>query len=473
MLGEILRRLRYWLQRGADADLNDEMRLHIEMRAAKLQASGLLPQEAWSEANRRFGSSLHLRERSRDMWLGHWIDELTRDLRIASRGLWRCPGFALAALLTLALGIGSNTAVFSVVNSVLLNPLPYPDADRLVAVANQAPGAQGLTTAKGDLLLSASMYVTFAEQNQTLDALGVWSMSMATVTGTGEAEQVRAVQISDGVLQALRVQPARGPGFASADYVPGGRAMVLLSDGYWRRRFGADPGIIGRSLIVDSRQLVVAGVMPAGFRLVDTEADLIYTFRFNRNQLELSGFGLQGLARLKPGVDINRANKDLARLIPVWMKSWPTVPGVSPTVYEAWRITPGLRPLKEEVVGDIGSVLWPVMGTLALVMLIVSANVAGLVLVRMQARQPELATRRALGASSGRILREVLMETLLLGLAGGLLGLTLAAVGVRLLAAYGPSTLPRLSEIAVDARAVLFALGYSILGAVLAGLTPH
>ncbi len=473
MLRETFRRIRYWLSGGERASsLDEEMRLHVALRAEKLRNAGLPPGEAAREAQRRFGNNLLLREESRAMWSNNWLDDLASDVRIACRGLLRRPGFALSAILTLAIQIGANTAVFCVVNSVLLRPLPYPDPDRLISVSMKAPGAHGRTTATGDLLLSPSLYITLAEQNQVLLSIGVWSAGAADVTGFNEPEKVRTVALSDGTLQALGVKPLLGRGLVAYDHDPTGPATVVLTHGFWQRRFGADRDVIGRSVLVDSRPREIVGVMPAGFRVVDTDADLILPLRFHRGQLRHSGFGLQGVARLKPGVDLAAAKPDLARLIPLWIRSWPALPGVDPKAYEAWQMSPSLRPLKQAVVGDIGEVLWPVMSMMALVMLIVAANVAGLFLARMQARDPELATRVALGAGAGRIIREILTETTLLALAGGVLGLAAASAVVRYLAAAGPVGLPRLGEISVGFGTACFAMALSLIGASLTGLIP-
>lgn len=473
MFGELFRRVRYWLAGDTSfTELDEEMRLHLAMRAEKLRAAGLPPDQAMREAKRRFGNQPHLSERSRDMWIGEWVDNLVRDVRLAFRALIRRPGYTATAVLTLGIGIGANTAVFSVLNSVLLRPLAYPDPERLVSVSNKAPGAHGLTSASGDLPLSASMYFTFAEENRTLQSMGVWSPGTANVTGFAEPEQVPTVSVSDGTLGALRVQPILGPGLSAADYMPGSPAKVVISHGYWQRRFGGDRAVIGRTLLVDARSREIAGVMPAGFRVVNATADLIVPMRFNRAELRLPGFGLQGVARLKPGVDFVAANADLGRLIPVWMRSWPTLPGVDPKVYESWQLTPTARPLKQEVVGNIGELLWIVMATIAVVMLIAAANVAGLLLVRMESRQHELATRAALGASTERIVRELLIESTLLGVMGGVVGGMGAIGAVHYLVAAGPAMLPRLSEITVDGSAVWFTFALSICASMLAGLIP-
>ncbi len=455
-----------------DRERRAEIDSHVEIETEENVARGMTEGEARAAARRKFGNRTRVREEIYAMNTLTLVDSLARDMRHSLRMLRRSPGFTVAVLLTLGIGIGANTAVFSVVNSVLLKPLPYPDSERLVAVWHKAPGAPGLASVSGDLRLSDSMYFTYAEQNRTFQSLGVWAAGSDTVTGLAEPERVSAVYVSDGALQALDVAPVLGRWLSREDQMPRGRATVMLGYGYWQRRFGGDRSVIGRNIMVDSLAREIVGVMPRGFQFVDAAADLIVPLAFDRSQAILPGFGYQCVARLKPGVTIEQASADIARLVPVWMTSWPMVPGVSPHVYEKWRITPALRPLKQDVVGGVGGVLWVVMGTIGMVMLVVCANVANLMLVRAEARQQELAVRAALGAGRGRIIRELLVESMGLALAGGALGVGLAQVGLRWLVAIGPGNLPRLSEIAVDGRALGFTLAVALLSGILFGLIP-
>jgi predicted permease len=401
------------------------------------------------------------------------FDSLGRDMRYATRMLRHNPMFTCVALLTLAIGIGANSAVFSVVNSVLLRPLSYPHADELVAVRHNAPGAAGLSVASGELDVSPPAYFTYSEQNRTFQALGIWATMTQAVTGLAEPEQVRVVAISDGVLQALSTPPFLGRWLASDDQAPSGPERVMLGYGYWLRRFGGDQSVIGRSIAVDSRPRQIVGVMPQGFRIVDANPELIVPFAFDRSKLRLPGFPYQCIARLKPGITIAQADADIERMIPIWINSWPANPGALPQSWlTAWRIAPAIRPLKQDVIGNVSDMLWVVMGTIGIVMLIACANVANLVLVRAEARQKELSIRAALGAGRGRIARGILLESLLLGIAGGVLGLVLADQGLRLLVAMGPANLPRLGEIGLDGRALGFTLILSSLSGVLLGLIP-
>ena len=455
-----------------DRERLEDVESYLQMETAENIARGMPEREARDAAQRKLGNRTLIREEIYRMNTIGFLDTLGRDVRYGLRALRHNPTFTMVALLTLAIGIGANTAVFSVVNAVLLKPLPYPDAERLVAVWHAAPGAAGLASLSGDLMLSPSMYFTYAEQNKTFESLGVWNAGTMTVTGLAEPEQVRAVGVSDGVLQALAVPPAAGRWLLPADQAVGAPETVMLGYGYWQRRFGGDRSVIGRSIRVESRPREIAGVMPKGFMFSNIDPELIVPMRFERNKLILAGFGYQGIGRLKHGVTLAQANADIARLIPVWMDSWSNGPGTNPHVYETWHMTPALRSLKQDVVGNVGNVLWVLMGTIGIVMLIACANVANLLLVRAEARQQELAVRAALGAGWERIVRELLLESILLALLGGALGLGFAYTGLQFLVSLGPSTLPRLGEISIDPRALGFTLAASLLSGLLFGLLP-
>ena len=464
---------RRFLQRAKwDRERLEEIDSYLQTETEENVARGMPYGEARAAARRKFGSSTLIREEIYRMNTIAFLDTLHRDVRHGLRMLRHNPVFTMVALLTLAIGIGANTAVFSVVNSVLLKPLPYPEAERLVSVWHAAPGAAGLASVSGDLRLSPSMFVTYAEQNRTFQAFGVWSAGAASVTGLAEPERVRTALISDGTLQAFNVPPALGRWLGHEDQAPGAPETVMLGYGYWERRFGRERSVIGRSITVDSRPREIVGVMPKGFRFASADADLILPVRFERNRLILAGFGYQGIARLKPGVTIGQANGDIARMVPIWMNSWSNGPGTNARAYESWRITPALRPLKQDVIGNVGNVLWVLMGTIGIVLLIACANVANLLLVRAEARQQELAVRAALGAGWGRIVHELLLESVLLGLMGGALGLALAYAGLLFLVAIGPANLPRLAEISIDPWALGFALAVSLLSGSLFGSIP-
>jgi predicted permease len=453
-------------------DLSEEIHEHLEEKIEELVAGGMSRKEASAAARREFGNVTLVEEDSHKEWRWPSIENLVADVRYGLRMLGRNPVFTVVGLLTIAIGIGANAAVFSVVNSVLLKPLNYPKSEELVSLHQIAPGAPGLADFENGLFLSPSMYFTYAEQNRTFQTLGVWVPGTANVTGLAEPEQVRTVEVSDGVLETLGVPPTVGRWLAHADQIPRGPQHVMLSYGYWQRRFGGDRAAVGRNVLVDSRPREIVGVMPQGFRFVDTDFDVILPLEFDRGKLILAGFGYHGIARLKLGVTIAEANADITRMLPIWMDSWSNGPGTNPHSYETWKITPMIRPLKQEVIGNVSEVLWVVMGTIGLVMLIACANVTNLFLVRVESRQQELAVRAALGAGWGRIVRGLLVESVMLGLMGGVAGMSLAYAGVRFLTDLGPANLPRLSEISIDARTLGFTLVISVLSGLLFGLIP-
>ena len=465
-------------RRRLDADLDAQLAYHLDALEAEFRAQGLAPDEARAAARRAMGGLAQVRDAYRDQTTTPMIDALWQDVRYGCRAMRHNLTFTAVVVLTLALGIGANTAVFSVLNGVLLKPLSYPQPEELVALRQIAPGAPGLTDG---LNLSPSMHLTYAEQNRTLQSMGVWIVTRSTVTGVGDPEEVRMLGVSDGLLQAFDVPPAAGRWLLAGDQEGPTRPLpaafkqftrVMLSYGYWERRFARDPSVIGRTIIVDTLPKEIVGVMPQGFRFVNADTDLIFPISFDRERTTLAPFIYQGVARLKPGITIAQANADLARIVPIWMNSWSDGPGTNPRVYETWKIAPDLRPLKQEVVGGITDVLWVVMATIGLVMLIACANVANLLLVRAEVRQRELSLRAALGASRGRIVWGLLVESVLLGVIGGALGVAFAYAGLRVLLAIGPANLPRLNEIALDWRALAFTAVLSLLSSVLFGLIP-
>jgi predicted permease len=453
-------------------DISVSIQEHIDERIDELMTEGMSREQAERAARRDFGNVTLLRERSREVWQWQRLESLLVDLKHVCRRLGRSPGFAITVLLTLAIGIGANTAVFSVINSVLLRPLPYPEPQQLVSLHLDAPGAPGLAEFRNELRLSASMYFTFATHNRVFQSVGVWGPGTASITGLAQPEQVNTAQISGGVLETLNVPALTGQWLTAADQDPHGLGRVMLSYGYWQRRFGGDPSVVGRTINVNSEPRVIAGVMPRGFKLVNYDFDLLVPMALDPVHEQLAGFAYRGIARLRPGVTIPQANADAVRLLNVWMDSWSNGPGTDSHWYLRWKITPALQPLKETVVGSIQKVLWVVMGTIGVVMLIACTNVANLLLVRADARQQELAVRSALGAGRWRIARELLLESVTLGLLGGAAGVAVAYAGLHMLTAIGPEELPRLSEISLDGRSVAFTLILSVLSGLFFGAIP-
>ena len=355
-------------------DIERELSFHINERADEFIASGMNKDDALRTARRQFGNYRQYQERTRDMDIHVWLETLAKDLRYAVRGLRKNPGFTAAAVITLAVGIGATTTVFTVLNGILIKPLPYSEPERLVGVWHSAV-FQGTTT--NDFNLSPPMYVVYQEQNRTFQHFGVWRNFPANVTGIGNPEQVRSLIVTHGVLPALAVQPLMGRWFSQADDTPGSPETVILTYGYWQRAFGGDKSVVSRVITVDSRPREIIGVMPESYRFLRGDPELILPQRFGGNLAQTnSDYFYLGLARLRPGVTLAQANADVARMLPIWDQKGT----------EILRLGPALRPLKENVVGDIGNVLWVLMGTVGMVLLIACANVANLLLVRAVGR---------------------------------------------------------------------------------------
>ena len=460
---------RNYLRRNqADREWREEMEAHIAMATDEFLAQGLTAEEARLAALKQAGNLIARREEIYQMNGIGWLDSLWSDLRYALRGLRRHPSFTAAVLLTLALGIGANTAIFGVIDSILIRPLAYPHSEALVGLWHTAPGFQSFGQ---NLNCTPSMYFTYRDENRTFEQFGVWESNGASVTGIAEPELPRALVVTYGVLNALGVQPLLGRWFSRDDDTPGTAETVILTYGYWQRRFGGDKSIMGRTLTINSKPRTVIGVMPEDFRFV-RDPELILPQRFERNKVNLGEFGYNGIARLKPGVTLAEANADVSRMLGIWLNGWPPPPGFDRAIFQNARVTPRIQPLKQEVVGDVGKALWVVMGTLGLVLLIACANVANLLLVRSEDRQQELAIRAALGAGWGRIARAMLLESMTLSVIGGALGLGLAYAALRVLVMKGPDTLPRLREIGIDPGVLAFAFGVSLLSGALFGVIP-
>jgi len=399
---------------------------------------------------------------------GQSVHSFLNEVNQVLRRLWRAPLFTAVTLLTLAAGVGANIAVFSVVEGVLLKPLPYPHPESLVGVWHVAPGLN-----LNEVNMAPSTYFIYREQNRAFEDIGVYQGDSVSVTGRGNPEQVVALDVTDGVLPILGLQPVLGRWFNRADDVPTSADTVMLSYGYWQSRFGADRSIIGRTVQVDGKARQIIGVMPKEFRFLDWEQpSLLLPLRFDRGKTTLGQFSYDGIARLRPGITLQEANADVARMWPIVLTSFPAPPGFSIDLFHRAQIGPNVRPLTRDVIGDVGKLLWVLMGSIGVVLLIACANVANLLLVRAEGRYQELAVRAALGASPWRIAREFLLESAVLGLMGGALGLLLAWGALRLLAALGPAGLPRLHDIGIDLNVLFFTLGVALFCSLLFGSVP-
>jgi predicted permease len=393
-----------------------------------------------------------------------FIDQFRQVLR----RLGRAPMFTAITLLTLAIGVGANTVIFSVVEGVLLKPLPYPHAEQLIGVWHTAPGIN-----IKDLNMAPSNYFIDREQNTTFQDIGAYDGDSFSVTGSGEPEHVRGLDVTDGTLPLLGVQPALGRLFSRQDDTPSAPATVVLSYDYWQQKFGGASSVIGTSITMDGKARQIIGVLPRGFHFLDYEdAALVIPFQWDRSKTKLGNFSQRALARLKTGVTMEQASADMARLLPITFRSFPAPDGFSPALFQKIRIAPNLRPLKQDVIGDVGKVLWVLMGSIGMVLMVACANVANLLLVRVEGRRQELAIRSALGAPWKRTAAELLFESLILGVTGAAIGLALAYGALRALIAAAPTGLPRIHEIGIDTPVLLFTLGLALLASVLIGAIP-
>ncbi len=394
--------------------------------------------------------------------------KLLGRLGLLMRRFRRTPGFTAVTLATLAIGVGATTAIFSVVDGVLLKPLPYPHPEQLIGVWHTAPGL-----GVDELQIAPFLYFIDREQSTTLSDIGVYDDDSMTLTGLGEPERLDGLDVTSHTLSILGAQPAAGRLFTDADDSAGAPETVVLSYAYWHKRFGGDPSAVGRVITLDGRPRQIIGVLQKNFHFLNnSDLSFVAPFQWDRSKVKLGNFSQYGLARMKPGVTLQQAQADLTRLMPIAIRSFPAPEGFSASVFDSARLAPRLRMLKQDVVGNIGTVLWVLMGSIAMVLMIACANVANLLLVRVEGRRQELAIRTALGANWKRIASGLMLESLALGVTGAAIGLALAYVAVRVLVSAAPAGLPRLDEIGINATVLLFAFCLAILTSVAIGAIP-
>jgi predicted permease len=467
MLKRILSLFRnLFCKRAMEQALDDELLATVDLLMQEKMQQGFSRSMARREALIQIGGIEQVKDEVRAARTGRHVEDLVRDIGYCLRRLRRKPGLTAVATLTLALGIGGTTAIFSVVNSVLLQPLPYAHAERLVEVGLDLPGINQFAWP-----LSPQEYFTFREQNRTFEDIGLYytgfggNLYSANVTGLGRPEHVPALGVSDGVLSVLEVTPLLGRSFTRADDQPGGPDVVMLTYGYWHSKFSGDRSVVGKTMDVDGKPSTIIGVLPRNFRFLDmTNLGMLLPLRPKTQR----GYNYFAVARLKPGVTVAEANLDVARMLRLQAEQFPE----AATFFKEMQIRPNLQPLKQYLIGDIGKILWVLMGGIAIVLLIACANVASLLLVRADGRQQEFAIRAALGGSPKRIAGSLLLESLLLGAMGGTLGLLFAYGGLRLLLAFAPGDLPRLHDIGIDGFVLLFTLLVSIVAGLLFGTLP-
>jgi putative ABC transport system permease protein len=469
---EIWRRIIFLLRRKRmDEELNEEMRLHVDMLAAKLRQKGVEANEATRIARQRFGNTTVIRETSRDSWGWRWLEELWQDLRFGLRMLARSPGFAAIVVLTLGLGIGATTAIFNVVNGVLLRALPYREPDRLVAL-HERWGA-----IDRDFQFSPPDYIVLTQQEDWFASVGSFKNEQYEISGSGEPERVTGARATASLFETLGVEPILGRAFTHAKDNEG-REVALLSHAYWIRRFGQDASVIGRGIRVDRQLYTIIGVLPPSFVFPprggmpknDKPADVFVPMSFTPEQQRAYGrqHNHSVVARLKPGVTIEQVRAAAPLLARRFEERYPAFYQRTSGFSLGVKVTP----FRDQIVGNVQTLLLVMLAAVLMVLLIGCANVANLMLARATGRVREMAIRVALGASRLRLIRQVLVESSVLALTGGALGVLLASISTNALMAASPIQLPRSEAVVMNQSALLFAAAISVLTAFLFGLVP-
>src|ERR1700722_4853060 len=458
-------RARTWLSpRAVDQDFASELDSHLAMLIDENIRRGMSPEEARRAARIKLGGVTQLKETNRELRSLPVIETFLQDARYAIRMLRKNPGFTAVAVLTLALGIGANTAIFSVVYAVLLKPLPYANPNQLVS-AFQANIQEGVPE-------TGASYPNFQEwraQNHVFSDLSTINFHQLTLTGSGEPSVVNTCVVTPQHFALLDVKPLQGRIFYPDDGKQGAPPVVILSENLWRGALGADPKILGSSITLDKRPFTVVGIMPAAFRspfinnAQDVWIPLVQDPLFGSWMARRGGHWLPVFGRLKPGVSLAQAQAEMDTISERLASEFPAE-------NKGWTVR--LVPMQKEIVGDVRTALLILLGAVGLVLLIACANIANLLLTRATSRSKEIAVRTALGAGRSRIIRQLLSETAVLGLLGGAVGIALAYWGVRALSSLLPDNLPQLNAIRVDNLVLIFALALSAIASIAFGLVP-
>ena len=444
-----------------DREVTEEMEQHLERLTERYLAEGMSPKEARNAARREFGGLEQIKEAARGERILMWPAELLQDIRYGVRTLAKNPGFTIVAVVALALGIGANSAIFSVVNSVLLRPLPFKDPNQLVMVWDE----QTHLGFPKDTPTPAN-FLDWQRQNSVFTGMAAMAPRSFNLTGTGEPERLDGRRISANLFDLLGIQPQLGRNFRPEEDTPGTH-VVILSHGLWERRFGADPRIVGRTINLNGESYIVVGVMPAAMELpkmTDWREQLWVPLAFPQAEAATRGSHyLEVIARMKPDVTLQQAQTDMSTIAARLAQQYPK---------ENTRVGATVTPLREEFVGEIRPALLVLLGAVAFVLLIACANVANLLLARAAVRQKEIALRLALGATRSRLVRQFLTESLLLAAAGCVVGLLLAILGLDVLKKFIPATIALAQGIAIDGKVLSFTAFVGLFTGLVFGLAP-
>src|SRR5579864_224486 len=470
MLSDIIFRLRSLLRpQRVESELDDELHFHFEQQLEKHLRSGLTREEAVRRVRFFFGGIDQVKEECRDARGVHLMETLLQDVRYGFRMLRTKPTFTLVAVLTLALGVGANTAIFSIVNAVLLRPLSYRDPNRLVRVSFNSPGL-GLR----DVPFSVPELEDLRTRAGVFEDVSTVGGGSVNLTGANHPERLEFVVSHPNYFSMLGATPQIGRLFGPQDVALGFAPVAVISDGLWRRSYGADPGVLGRVLHLDNDPYTIVGVLPPGFRHPGREgsrdAEIWLTAGFSADPVPKPArsvrFMPEAIGRLKPGLTLEQAQARLTAMAIEIRHDFPA----DYSSRAGWTI--GIQPLQEYLVGDVGPMLLVLMGAVILVVFIVSLNIGNLLLARASGRQQEIAVRLAMGASRGRMVRQMLTESMLLSLIGGAAGIATAVGTLGFILRFVPSNVPRLNEVRIDWVVLAFALLLSILTGLLFGLAP-
>jgi len=453
--------MRWRRPKSRDRDLDRELRAHLELEAEEQQGSGLTPEQAHFAARRAFGNMTFTKEEVRPMWGWGWIawGRFAQDVRYAVRTMGKSAGFTAVAVLSLALGIGANTAIFTFVNAALLKPLPYPGAGRIVALVQRSPEREASS------LIHPRSFIEWRDRTRSFEALAIAQSIPVNTEGSDGAEQVSGMWATADLFRVFGVEPFLGRSYTELEAHPGVPLVVVLSNGYWQRRFGGDPAILGKAIRIGQGSGVVVGVMPIGFRVANSNPDLYYPLPLDRNKPEAVGSrSFQCYGRLRPGVTLAAAQAEISVITDQVTNQYSIDKGWSTIVVS----------LREHLVQDSRRVLLLLLGMVALVLLIACANLAGLLLVRGVGRQSELALRASLGASRLRLMQQLLVESLALATLGGALGLLLGTWASRILVVLAKDAVAfgQMENVSLDIRVLGFTLILALLASVVFGLAP-